>query len=78
VNHKTLEVKLARSKDSKRTSLRWSDDIHHIEPEDHHRDAFNKGTTPEGDANTSIGLNARHGRRDYWLALPGLDMGPQA
>jgi hypothetical protein len=55
VNHKTLQEKLARSKVSKRSSLRQRDGKHHYNPEDHHWGAFNKGMPLEGDAITSIG-----------------------
>jgi hypothetical protein len=55
MNRKTLREELAQSKASKRSSLRRRDGNQHFELEDHLWDAFNKGTTPEGDVITSIG-----------------------
>jgi hypothetical protein len=54
VNDKTLQEKLARSKGSKRSSLRQRDDNHHFRSEDQQRDAFNKGTTFGGDSASGI------------------------
>jgi hypothetical protein len=45
--HKTLQEKLARSEATKMSRLRRRDGIHQFEPRDQHRDAFNKGTTPD-------------------------------
>jgi hypothetical protein len=35
--------------------MRRRDRVHHFERERHHRDAFNKGATPAGDAVTGTG-----------------------
>jgi hypothetical protein len=57
VIHKTVPERHAQSKVSKESRLRRRDGTHHFEHERHHRDAFNKGTTPAGDAVTGTGHN---------------------
>jgi hypothetical protein len=85
-----MREKLARSKASKRSSLRRRNDNQHFKPKDQLHDAFNKGMTPRVDAVTSIGQTAKamrsftetgpkSGRRhEDTEALRGPDLGPQA